>query len=573
MKEHGSSRSSTPKLDETLRTNGATVVGTVASGSRVAEKSSTSLDIQETANEDTASITSDDNLTRNIPKSRLYVIIIGLCLLYFISALDMTILATVYVDIANSYHDLSDGIWIITVYLLSTTAAQPLFGKFSDILGRFEAVTAAALIFCVGSVVCAAAHSMGMLLAGRAIQGIGGGGLLSMTSVILSDVTTERDRGKYTGFLAASWGVASAIGPVMGGAIVENASWRIIFWINLPVCVPTLVVLFFALNIPRPQGRVMEKLRRIDFIGTLVFQCCIVPLILAFAWGGQGHKWISGQVLGVICASVAVGAVFLFVEWKVAVEPIIPLRLFRIRNVAASSICHFCMGACVYAPLMFIPLWELSVKRTSETEAGLRLLPLMVAMVVSATVSGIITKRFGRYREMIWLCGVLIAVGNSLLILYTPSISSGARIGILAVTGLGLGFGIQTLIIAAQCSVNGLDMAATTSVVIFMRTLGGIFGLSILSSVLNNNLRTKADALGVRFPEYNQLIHDTLNDQSVIDKGGDLPSELLLGLVDIFQSSMHKVFIGLIPFSALMVLSTLLFKHVDLNQKRRQTIK
>ncbi|KAJ2361634.1 hypothetical protein H4S02_011605, partial [Coemansia sp. RSA 2611] len=500
MKEHGSSRSSTPKLDETLRTNGATVVGTVASGSRVAEKSSTSLDIQETANEDTASITSDDNLTRNIPKSRLYVIIIGLCLLYFISALDMTILATVYVDIANSYHDLSDGIWIITVYLLSTTAAQPLFGKFSDILGRFEAVTAAALIFCVGSVVCAAAHSMGMLLAGRAIQGIGGGGLLSMTSVILSDVTTERDRGKYTGFLAASWGVASAIGPVMGGAIVENASWRIIFWINLPVCVPTLVVLFFALNIPRPQGRVMEKLRRIDFIGTLVFQCCIVPLILAFAWGGQGHKWISGQVLGVICASVAVGAVFLFVEWKVAVEPIIPLRLFRIRNVAASSICHFCMGACVYAPLMFIPLWELSVKRTSETEAGLRLLPLMVAMVVSATVSGIITKRFGRYREMIWLCGVLIAVGNSLLILYTPSISSGARIGILAVTGLGLGFGIQTLIIAAQCSVDGLDMAATTSVVIFMRTLGGIFGLSILSSVLNNNLRTKADALGVRFP-------------------------------------------------------------------------
>ncbi|KAJ2306357.1 hypothetical protein IWW54_004773, partial [Coemansia sp. RSA 2705] len=540
MKEHGSSRSSTPKLDETLRTNGATVVGTVASGSRVAEKSSTSLDIQETANEDTASITSDDNLTRNIPKSRLYVIIIGLCLLYFISALDMTILATVYVDIANNYHDLSDGIWIITVYLLSTTAAQPLFGKFSDILGRFEAVTAAALIFCVGSVVCAAAHSMGMLLAGRAIQGIGGGGLLSMTSVILSDVTTERDRGKYTGFLAASWGVASAIGPVMGGAIVENASWRIIFWINLPVCVPTLVVLFFALNIPRPQGRVMEKLRRIDFIGTLVFQCCIVPLILAFAWGGQGHKWISGQVLGVICASVAVGAVFLFVEWKVAVEPIIPLRLFRIRNVAASSICHFCMGACVYAPLMFIPLWELSVKRTSETEAGLRLLPLMVAMVVSATVSGIITKRFGRYREMIWLCGVLIAVGNSLLILYTPSISSGARIGILAVTGLGLGFGIQTLIIAAQCSVDGLDMAATTSVVIFMRTLGGIFGLSILSSVLNNNLRTKADALGVRFPEYNQLIHDTLNDQSVIDKGGDLPSELLLGLVDIFQSSMHK---------------------------------
>ncbi|KAJ2184150.1 hypothetical protein EV181_004533 [Coemansia sp. RSA 532] len=230
------------------------------------------------------------------------------------------------------------------------------------------------------------------------------------------------------------------------------------------------------------------------------------------------------------------------------------------------------MGACVYAPLMFIPLWELAVKGSTETEAGLRILPLMIGMVITASVSGIIIARFGRYREMIWICGVLIAVGNSLLILFKPDTSSGERIGILAITGLGLGFGIQTLIISAQCSVEGLDMAATTSLVIFMRTLGGIFGLSILSSVLNNSLRSKADALGVRYPEYNQLVHDTLNDQSVINSG-ELPTELLLGIVDMFQDSMHKVFIGLAPFSGLMVLSTLLFKHVDLNQKRRKTIK
>ncbi|KAJ2357867.1 hypothetical protein IWW50_000663, partial [Coemansia erecta] len=259
--------------------------------------------------------------------------------------------------------------------------------------------------------------------------------------------------------------------------------------------------------------------------------------------------------------------------WKVALEPIVPLRLFKIRNVAASSACHFFLGACVYVPLMLIPMWEQSVKHTSETEAGLRILPLMVGMVITATISGIVTKRFGRYREMIWMCGVLIAVGNSLLVLYEPSISSGARIGILAVSGLGVGFGIQTLIISAQCSVDGLDMAATTSLVIFMRTLGGIFGLSILSSVLNNNLLSNADALGTKFPEYNQLVHDVLNDQSLVSKNGELPAELLLGLVDMFQSAMHKVFIGLAPFSGLMVLSTLLFKHVDLNQTRRQTIK
>ncbi|KAJ2648000.1 hypothetical protein IW137_001306 [Coemansia sp. RSA 1287] len=566
-----SSQLSTPRLDETFRTKNATVVGSVAPD-HILEKGSSTLDIQEATEEETASVSTSRTNSKEISKGRLYITIIGLCLLYFISALDMTILATVYVDISNKYHDLSNGIWIITIYLLSTTAAQPLFGKFSDVLGRFQAVTVAVVIFCVGSVVCAAANSMGMLLAGRAIQGIGGGGLMSMPSVIMSDVTAERDRGKYTSFLAASWGIASAVGPVMGGAIVENANWRIIFWINLPVCIPTLIVLFFALNIPRPQGSTKEKLRRIDFLGTLLFQCSIVPLILAFSWGGQGHKWISGRVLGVICASVAVGVVFVIVEWKVALEPIVPLHLFKSRNVTASSICHFCMGACVYAPLMFIPLWELAVKGSTETEAGLRILPLMIGMVITASVSGIIIARFGRYREMIWICGVLIAVGNSLLILFKPDTSSGERIGILAITGLGLGFGIQTLIISAQCSVEGLDMAATTSLVIFMRTLGGIFGLSILSSVLNNSLRSKADALGVRYPEYNQLVHDTLNDQSVINSG-ELPTELLLGIVDMFQDSMHKVFIGLAPFSGLMVLSTLLFKHVDLNQKRRKTIK
>ncbi|KAJ1862789.1 hypothetical protein LPJ78_004469 [Coemansia sp. RSA 989] len=562
--------SNTPRLDDTIATYGSTVVNHTEGDNSSLEKSIENV-IQTTDVKDSASILTRASI-KSISKQRLYIIILGLCLLFFISALDMTILATVYVEIANEYEDLSDGIWIITIYLLSTTAVQPLYGKISDIVGRFESVTAAALIFCVGSVICAAAHSMGMLLAGRAIQGIGGGGLLSMTSVILGDVTTERDRGKYTGFLAGSWGVASAVGPVMGGAIVENASWRIIFWINLPVCIPTLVVLFFALNVPRPQGNLKEKFLRIDILGSLVFQCCIVPIIVAFAWGGQGHKWISGQVLGVICASVVVGIIFLLIEWKVAREPIMPLGLFKVRNVTASSICHFCLGACIYAPLMFIPLWELAVKHVSETQAGLRILPLMVAMVVSSALAGIGLKRYGRYQEFIWLCGILIATGNSLLLLYKPSTGSFERIIFLAITGLGLGFGVQTLIIAAQCSVDGRDMAVVTSLVVFMRTLGGIFGLSILSSVLNNSLRKKADALSAQYPEYAQLIHKSLDDQSIIGKS-NLPENVLQGVVNMFHSSMHNVFIGLIPFSALMVLSTLLIKHLDLNKRRKQTIK
>ncbi|KAJ1850675.1 hypothetical protein LPJ73_003338 [Coemansia sp. RSA 2703] len=508
-----------------------------------------------------------------IPKGRMYAIVIGLMLLYFVSALETTVLATVYIDISNVYNDMSSGIWIITSYLLSTTAVQPLYGKFSDILGRFESVVVANAFFCLGSILCAVSNSMGMLIASRAIQGIGGGGLMTMVSVIMSDVTNERDRGKYTGFLAASWGIASAVGPVMGGAIVENASWRIIFWINLPICVPSMIVLYFALRIPKPAGTLKDKLKRIDILGAVVFQAFVIPMIIAFAWGGQGFSWRSARVLATICGAALMGIVFLLIEWKVAVEPIVPLRLFKVRNVTASALGHFCVGSCIYAPLMFVPSWELSVKRATETGAGLHLLPLMGSMVAAAGAAGVLTARFGRYRQLIWACGIFIALGNSLLILYNPATPNGQRIGFLVLTGLGLGFGVQTMLVAAQCAVRGLDMAATTTVLLFMRTLGGIFALSILSSVFNTRLRREADELSAQFPAYSSLILGTINDQSLVSKTPNVPVAVQLGLQNMFQSALHEVFIGLAPFSGLLVLSTLVFAHVELQQRKKRTIK
>ncbi|KAJ1662562.1 hypothetical protein IW140_005297 [Coemansia sp. RSA 1813] len=508
-----------------------------------------------------------------ISKTRLYIILVGLSLLYFVSALETTILATVYIDISNEYKNLSNGIWIITSYLLSNTAVQPLYGKLSDILGRFWGIATATGIFCIGSILCAVSNSLGMLIASRAIQGIGGGGLMTMVSIVLSDVTTERDRGKYTGILASTWGIASAVGPVMGGAIVENASWRIIFWINLPVSVPPLVMLFLSLNVPKPAGTAKEKFRRMDILGSAVFQAFIIPLIIAFAWGGQGFNWVSGRVLGTIGASAAVGILFLWIEWKVAKEPIVSLRLFRKRNVTASALGSLCMGACIYAPMMFIPQWELSVKRASEISSGLHLLPLVLGMVITATFSGIYIARMGRYLELIWACGILIATGNSLLLLLDQNSGNGMRLGFLLITGLGLGLGVQTMIIAAQCAVTGLEMAATTTLVIFTRTLGGILSLSILSSVFNNRLRTEAAKLVLKYPQYAQIIHDSLDDQSILGKNKDLPPDVRQGMVDMFQDALNKVFLALTPFSGLLVLSTLLFTQVKLNRRRKKTIK
>ncbi|KAJ2793365.1 hypothetical protein H4R21_005926 [Coemansia helicoidea] len=197
----------------------------------------------------------------------------------------------------------------------------------------------------------------------------------------------------------------------------------------------------------------------------------------------------------------------------------------------------------------------------------------MTGMVVTAAASGIIVTRLGRYRECIWVCGILIATGNSLLLLLKPAAPLWQRIVFLGLTGLGLGFGVQTLLIAAQAAVSGLDMAATTVFNLFTRTLGGICSLSILSSVFNSQIRIGADGLYAQFPEYAAFIHSTLNDQSQIGKASALPLGLQVGLTDIYHNAMHKVFLGLVPFSALMVLSTIFIAHIDLLQRRKRTIK
>ncbi|KAJ2612933.1 hypothetical protein H4S08_002468 [Coemansia sp. RSA 1365] len=656
----------------------------------------------------------------------------------------MTILATVYVDISNEYRDLQNGIWIIVSYLLATTAVQPLFGKFSDILGRFEAVAAATLVFCVGSVICAAAKSMGMLVAGRAIQGIGGGGLISMVSVILSDVTSERDRGKYTGALAASWGAASAVGPVMGGAIVENASWRIIFWINLPVCVPTIIVMFFALKIPRPQGTIREKIRRMDILGSLVFQGFIIPIIIAFSWAGQGHKWISGQVLGTIFGSLAVGVIFLIVEWKVAVEPIIPLRLFKIRNVTASAIVtdsdirecdkeneeafqSLLRGKKLYLALagldalLFIAALDLTIIATVYVEiansfnalsraewtvtsymlASTAIQPLfgkfsdilgrtkaiivavllfvlgsilcavsrtMDALIISRAVQGlggggimslifvviadILSERErGKYigvftctwgfasavapilggvivqhadwRLIFWInipfCAIALVLVLFAMRLPRPGglvkekakkidvlgacvflagtvplllgLSWGGRehswtsplvlscviagtlvlVGVLFLSGLGAGACIQPIMMAAQAAVTGHDMAAVTTLCAFLRSLGAILCVAILSSIMHSVIKTGLTQLAAEHPLYIFVIARVADNQSAI-YADDVSEELRGIIVGIYMKAMRLAFYALLPFSILLFVSTLGFKHVELNRQRKKTI-
>ncbi|KAJ2161145.1 hypothetical protein GGF46_001735 [Coemansia sp. RSA 552] len=503
---------------------------------------------------------------------RLYFALAGLDALLFIAALDLTIIATVYVEIANSFNALSRAEWTVTSYMLASTAIQPLYGKFSDILGRTQSIVVAVLLFVLGSVLCALSHSMNALIASRAVQGLGGGGIMSLIFVVVADVLSERERGKYIGIFTCTWGFASAIAPILGGVIVERFDWRLIFWVNLPFCAVALLLVLFVMRLPKPAGSAKEKLKKIDVLGTLVFLAGTVPLLLGLSWGGREHSWSSPLVLGCVIAGPLVLGVFFLIEWRIPKEPIVPSRLLAIRNVALSAVGHFFYGAAGYGPIVFVPQWALLVRGASAISAGVHLLPFTIGSVITSVLGGFVMTRTGRYRRLIVAGALLLGVGNGLLIMLDQHSSVKLQIGVLFLSGLGAGACIQPIMMAAQAAVSGHDMAAATSLCAFLRSLGGIMCVAILSSIMHSVIRADLTELAVSHPSYIFTIVQVADNQSAIYAEG-VPEELRQLVVGVYMKSMRMSFYALLPFSILLLLVTLGFEHLELNRQRKRTIK
>ncbi|KAI7825053.1 major facilitator superfamily-domain-containing protein [Kickxella alabastrina] len=502
---------------------------------------------------------------------KLYLALAGLDALLFIAALDLTIIATVYVEIANSFNSLSRAEWTVTSYMLASTAIQPLFGKFSDIMGRAEAIVVSVLLFAVGSVMCAMSRSMDMLIASRAVQGLGGGGIMSLIFIVIADVLSERERGKYIGVFTCTWGFASAIAPILGGIIVQRSDWRLIFWINLPVCALALGLVLFFMRLPRPTGSIRQKLKKIDFLGTTIFLAGALPFLLGLSWGGREYSWTSPLVLGCVIGGMLALIVFLLFEWYVPQEPIIPSRLLGVRNVALSAVGHFFYGAAAYGPIVFVPQWALIVRGVSAISAGAHLLPFTIGTIVTSVLGGFVMTRTGRYRRLIMSGAVLLAIGNSLLVLFDQKISMTLQSVILVLCGLGAGACIQPIMMAAQASVSGHDMAAVTTLCAFLRSLGGIICVAVLSSIMHSVIKDGLTDLAMEYPQFIFTILEVAENQSVIYSDGVSP-ELRAMIVAIFMGAMRLAFFALIPFSVLLVLVTLGFKHAELGRQRKQTI-
>ncbi|WP_020418413.1 MFS transporter [Amycolatopsis sp. ATCC 39116] len=473
---------------------------------------------------------------------QILTILSGLLLGMFLAALDQNIVSVAIVKIANDLHGFDEQAWATTAYLITATIATPLYGKLSDIYGRKPFYLTAIALFVIGSAACTFATSMYELAAFRAFQGLGAGGLMSLAMTIIGDVVPARERVKYQGYFMMVFGSATVLGPVLGGLFsgFDNLAgldgWRWIFLINVPIGVVALAVVARVLNVPHQRQD-----HRIDWFGAVSLAIAVVPLLLV---AEQGRTWGWGSTTSVICYAVAAFGIvlFLFVEYVMKDEALIPLRLFRNSTFSVAIGGGTLVGLGMFGALSMIPLYFQVVRGYSPTEAGLLMLPLVLGIMTGSQISGRITAKTGRYKILPVVGTVLIAAGAVLYAQVHYDSPLWQPLVVALLIGLGLGGCMQTLIIAAQNAGPRRDMGVSTASATFFRQMGGTLGVAVFLTILFNLLPGKiADAFGGNLPagfDQNQL------SALQADTSGlhNLPDAVKVPILTGFTNSMHGVF-------------------------------
>ncbi|MEU6645972.1 MFS transporter [Saccharomonospora sp. NPDC046836] len=500
----------------------------------------------------------------NLTHRQIMVILVGLMTGMFLAALDQTIVSTAIRTIADDLHGLSLQAWITTAYLITATIATPIYGKLSDIYGRKPFYLAAISIFIIGSIASTFAQSMYQLAAFRAIQGIGAGGLMSLALTILGDIVPPRQRARYQGFFLATFGIATVLGPVLGGlfsgldSLAGIAGWRWVFLVNVPLGLIALAVVARVLNVPHERHD-----HRIDWWGGLALAICLVPLLLV---AEQGREWGWGSTGSVICYGIAaVGLVlFLFIEHVMKEEALIPLRLFRNSTFSVAIAGGLIVGVAMFGSISLIPQYLQIVQGYTPTEAGLLSLPLMVGIMVASITSGQITSRTGRYKIFPVIGTLLMAVGMLLWAQIQWDSPIWQPMVYMLVIGLGLGNCMQTLIIAVQNAGPRRDMGVSTASATFFRQIGGTLGvavfLSILFSTLTDNIAAAFRSEGVSPAALNGA-GDIMSDSSFLQQ---LPIEQARPFFIGFTDSLHVVFYLGAGVAALAFLVLLFMREIPL---------
>jgi EmrB/QacA subfamily drug resistance transporter len=479
------------------------------------------------------------------------VVLVGLMAGMFLAALDQSILGVALPRIVSDLGGLDQLSWVITAYLLTSTAATPLWGKISDLYGRRLIFQIAIVIFLIGSALCGAAQDMPQLIAFRALQGIGGGGLFAIAFSIIGDIIPPRERGRYQGYFGAVWAVSSVAGPLLGGWFTDGPGWRWIFYINVPIGIAALIVISIALKLP-----VARREHSIDFLGAALIVASVSALLLYLDWGGTEYGWTSVEALGLLALSLILAVLFVIVESR-AKEPIIPMRLFRNSIFSTSNAYGFAVGLALFGGTVFLPLYFQAVKGMSPTESGLAMLPTVVGIMSFSILSGQLITRTGKYKIFPVLGAVILAAG--LVLLSRIAVDTPYwQIAIAAlILGAGIGFSMQTVVVAIQNAVDFRDMGVATSSATFFRSLGGAIGTAICGAVLTNrlahhldNAATTVDLSGIDANNVNAIQSLTEPIKSVV--------------LNAFTLAINDVFLVCVPFIVVAFFIILFLKEIPL---------
>ena len=462
--------------------------------------------------------------------SRRRLIFGALMLVLFIASLDQTIVSTALPTIVGDLGGLQHLSWVVTAYLLASTVLGPLYGKLGDLYGRKRVLQIALVIFLVGSALCGLAQSMPQLIAFRAVQGLGGGGLMVVSMAVVGDLVAPRDRGRYQGLFGGVFGISTVAGPLLGGFFVDNLSWRWIFFINLPLGAVALAVISSAF-----RSRQTTESHRIDYLGTVVLAAGLSAIILYTSLGGTTYAWGSPMMLATLVVGVALLVLFPLVESRAA-EPIMPLELFRNRTFSTTSSIGFVVGFALFGSVTFLPIYLQIVKGHSPTDSGLLMTPMMAGVLVTSIGSGFLISRYGRYRPFPIIGTALATV--ALYLLGHLGVTTPTRVGALymLILGLGLGMVMQVLVLAAQNAVDYRLLGVATSGSALARQIGGSIGVSVFGAIFANRL---GHELGQGLPQGVQV--PTHTSPAVIHQ---LPSAIHELYVTAVAVALHPVFLA-----------------------------